>query len=745
MAPARRSAAISLLAASGAYAAPSSCTSSSASLCPRGDGIAPHRRHHHPAAATPSPLYASTASSFTRGLSTAAATASAHLGSDASLHNIVPRDTAIRHGNRAAATLLNGVPRGGSFSAESSSSTNSSDGDVDSSKQRKTAGDRKKKKKRSKPKQTSATDNTTKDDTTDNSTQTSSQSTPSSSTSSTPPLPQTAQSILHLTCHYDILGITRTATQAQIQKAYRRRCLATHPDKLPNGDRQAFDMVSRAYEVLGCERKRALYDRFGEGGVDLNGVDESGRSGGGGSFFGHDVFREFFAGGGSSGASAFFGTDPFLGRRSSSSSSHRHSSTSSSTQGNPFRRPPRNRDLRYNLEVTLEDLYNGTTKHVAIQQPNPLQPHFPLRKEVEVTLSRGMDSGQSVRIAGVVDSIPNCAPADVVFLVSQRRHGVFTRRGYDLAMEVKISLGEALGGWRRRVKCLDGREIVIGPPRGVLVERELVEVDESAIVVEEVAVGGDASSGVNATLAFVEGGDINATATNTTQTVTPSPHQQLPLKSKEYIQLPSTVIQTGDVHVLKGRGMPKRQRTSGDGSSVEQQYGDLYIQYIVETPGSVSKLKTENLNDEERIELARLLCKLEGKDDPTVVVGEDGMPTDVSGDNSNSGEEVNYLAVASGSDFGTSHTADDHDTVDHDEHLRHDEDEEHEAHFPPGFRGSEDLSDFFQRAFAGRSHSSFGGGGSGFHYFSSGGGRGFGYDQGAGGNDDDHKVECNQM
>eukprot|EP01082_Thalassiosira_pseudonana_P009272 g8337.t1 g8337 contig29:285744-286232(-) len=146
MAPARRSAAISLLAASGAYAAPLSCTPSSASLCPRGDGIEPHRRHHHPAAATSSSLYASTASSFTRGLSIPAATASAHLGSVASLHNIVPRDTAIRHGNRAAATLLNGVPRGGSFSAESSSSTNSSDGDVDSSKQRKTAGDRKKKK-----------------------------------------------------------------------------------------------------------------------------------------------------------------------------------------------------------------------------------------------------------------------------------------------------------------------------------------------------------------------------------------------------------------------------------------------------------------------------------------------------------------------------------------------------------------------------------------------------------------------
>ena len=169
--------------------------------------------------------------------------------------------------------------------------------------------------------------------------------------------------------------------------------------------------MSEAYDVLGCENKRAIYDRFGMEG--LNG-DFNGGSGGGGGF--NDVFRDFF---GMSGTTTTgFGTQfhPGGGGRSSSSSS-------SSSFGT------RNRDLRYQLEVSLEDLYKGTTKNIAIQQPNPLRPHFPLRKEVEVTLTRGMHSGQSVRLSGVVDSIPDASPADVVFLINQRHHPVYTRRG----------------------------------------------------------------------------------------------------------------------------------------------------------------------------------------------------------------------------------------------------------------------------------------------------------------------------
>ena len=159
-----------------------------------------------------------------------------------------------------------------------------------------------------------------------------------------------------------MLGLPKSATQTDILKAYRKKCVLTHPDKLPKhveDRRGAFDKVSNAYDVLSCEKKRAMYDKFGH--ADENELYNMGGTG----MFGQDVFKDFFGG------SAFF-TDPFSRRQTGQGGN------------NPFRRPPRNKDLRYNLEVTLEDLYKGTTKRVAIQQPNPLQPHFPLRKELEV-------------------------------------------------------------------------------------------------------------------------------------------------------------------------------------------------------------------------------------------------------------------------------------------------------------------------------------------------------------------------
>ena len=494
---------------------------------------------------------------------------------------------------------------------------------------------------------------------------------------STHPLPPAAQSILYQTCHYDVLGITKQATQIEIQKAYRKRCVLTHPDKIPSGDRSAFDKVSEAYDVLSCERKRALYDRFGKQGVENGGAGGMGSGANGNSFFGNDVFRDFF---GFSSSANTSGADPFSGR---------YRSESSST--NPFRRPPRNRDLRYQLEVTLEDLYSGTTKLVAIQQPNPLRPQFPIRKEVEVTLCPGMSSGESVRLAGVVDSIPDAAPADVVFLLSQRLHPVFTRRGYDLAMECKISLGEALVGFRRKILHLDGREIVIASPRAREDEKQVANQNNH-----------------NAT-ASKDGAEEETT---------------------EAIQLPPVVVKTGDVHVLKGEGMPKKR--SGD-------HGDLYIQYIVEMPGSTSKLQSSNLNAEERVELARLLRKLEGK----------GEADAGNGDCNNDNAPVHFLALSSASDFGSSVSHDDHG---HDGNLRHDDDME--SHAPHGFRNSEGVGDFFQKAFSGRSHG-FGGGpfgsgsGGSFHYFSSspGGGGGFGPSPFFNGQqaEEDHKMECNQM
>ena len=576
------------------------------------------------------------------------------------------------------------------------------------------------------------------------------------STTTTNKLPPAAQSILSQTCHYDVLGITKSATQTEIQKAYRRRCVLTHPDKT-NGDRSAFDKVSEAYDILSCENKRALYDRFGMEGLENGMMDgNTDGGGGGGGFFGaNDVFREFFGGGmGSAGTSNFFGAHfNQQGGRTSSSSSF----------------GPRNRDLRYQLEVSLEDLYKGTTKHVAIQQPNPLRPHFPYRKEVEVTLSPGMHSGQSVRLSSVVDSIPDAAPADVVFLLKQRRHPIYTRRGSDLAMEVRITLAEAIVGYKKKIVTLDGSEIVIGNPYEVIhvKKEELVDapslpdiLDGDSVVVvpaDNTDTGNSSNSSKTNTTTSSSNG-----ATSTTMKEEDFPVQQIVKTTTLSYHLPSKIIQTGDVHVLKGKGMPKRRVGGHD-------YGDLYIQYIVELPGGTaatsasssfqsakSKLDTKNLSPEERVELAKLLSKLEGKDDPTTDVMKvlDGNSSSKSEDTDRQGGKgdkssfVHRLVVSSASEFGRSSSNDDGNDYDdadhHDEYLQDLHEEDVHNHHPRGH-----MHDFFQRAFhgGGRSFSGpFGFGtssGGGFRYFSSSSGNRHGgpvY-----GEEDDHQVECNQM
>mmetsp|Transcript_23581 Transcript_23581/g.44824 ORF Transcript_23581/g.44824 Transcript_23581/m.44824 type:complete len:440 (+) Transcript_23581:507-1826(+) len=424
---------------------------------------------------------------------------------------------------------------------------------------------------------------------------------------------------------------------------------------------------------------------------------------GGSSFFGNDAFREFFG--------ANPQNNPFARR----------------TSGQQQQQQPRNRDLRYQLEVTLEELYNGATKHVAIQQPNPLRSHFPLRKEVEVALTPGMSNGQTVRLSGVVDSMPDAAPADVVFLVRERRHGTYTRRGCDLAMEVKISFGESIVGFRRGVERLDGRTIAVESPTVRRVVRREEIADAPALPVgEEEVVALSANSDGN-------GNGANSTS-NASEDETPSPPERITKTTTLAYHLPPSIIQTGDVHVLKGHGMPKR--------GGHNEYGDLYLQYVVETPASSSssssstssKANVENLSPEERVELARLLSKLEGAEDPTRNVVRAASSNAVDDVGAKEEEAVHDLEMASASDFGSSV----------DSQADHDDDDDARRRMPHGFGSTEDVGDFFQRAFGGRSQGF--GGGNGFHYFSSGGGNGGGYGyHGGGREEEDHKVECNQM
>jgi len=131
---------------------------------------------------------------------------------------------------------------------------------------------------------------------------------------------------------YEALGLTPTATDADVKKAYRKLAVQFHPDKNPSPDAaEKFKEISRAYEVLSDEEKRKIYDRYGEKGLDEGGM------GGGSSAF--DIFSQFFGG------------SPFGGMFGGSDRGER-----------------RGKDVGHTLTVSLDDLYNGKDKKLSLNK-----------------------------------------------------------------------------------------------------------------------------------------------------------------------------------------------------------------------------------------------------------------------------------------------------------------------------------------------------------------------------------------
>jgi curved DNA-binding protein CbpA len=214
---------------------------------------------------------------------------------------------------------------------------------------------------------------------------------------------------------YQILGVSKSASQVEIKKAYRRRAVNVHPDKT-GGDRRAFDKVAESYDILSDETKRQIYDRFGKEGLANGGSTPSPSSY-------QDVFRSMF-------------------------------------QQQSYGRPRQNYTMRYQLEVTLEDLYNGLTQDVVVSSPNERK----RQKNVQVHIPKGSIQGQPIVLSGEMD-FSDDTPGDLVFIVSQAPHPVFTRQGHDLAMELTISLEDAICGLQREIKHLDGSSFWIESAR----------------------------------------------------------------------------------------------------------------------------------------------------------------------------------------------------------------------------------------------------------------------------------------
>ncbi|WP_020160847.1 MULTISPECIES: molecular chaperone DnaJ [Methylobacter] len=283
---------------------------------------------------------------------------------------------------------------------------------------------------------------------------------------------------------YKLLGLDRNASDAEIKKSYRRLAMKYHPDRNKENPAEAeakFKQIKEAYEVLSDPKKRSAYDQFGHAGVDQS-------MGGGRGGFGAESFSDVFG--------DVFG-DIFGGGRSRGS-------------------VQRGADLRYNLELTLEEAVAGTEAKIrvpvlvvcsecngsgakkgsspiicstchghgqvrmqqgffSVQQTCPTcrgtgkqikdpcgkcygQGRVQETKTLSVKVPAGVDTGDRIRLAGEGEAGERGGPAgDLYVQIQVKEHEIFTRDGANLYCEVPISFPTACLGGEIEVPTLDGK------------------------------------------------------------------------------------------------------------------------------------------------------------------------------------------------------------------------------------------------------------------------------------------------
>jgi len=314
---------------------------------------------------------------------------------------------------------------------------------------------------------------------------------------------------------YGILGVTKTADENQIRKAYKKLALKYHPDKNPENREEAakkFKDINEAYDILSNKDKKEIYDKYGE-----EGLKNGGGMGGGDPT---SVFESFFGG------SPFgFGGG---GKKKESG-------------------PKRGEDIAFQLAVELEDLYNGKTRKLKVNKNKICEPckgegsnkknssvrctacnGQVMRREVknlgpgfisqsqtvcsecrgkgesipekdkctkckgkkvtaetqilEVEILKGMKNGEKIYFYGEADEYPGVTPGDIVIILTEKndKHPEFTRKESDLCYKKTITLAESLTGFKFALTHLDGRVLVVSSQEG-----DVLKPGEYKIISEE--------------------------------------------------------------------------------------------------------------------------------------------------------------------------------------------------------------------------------------------------------------------
>lgn len=233
--------------------------------------------------------------------------------------------------------------------------------------------------------------------------------------------------------YYEVLGVSKNASDDEIKKAFRKLAIKYHPDKNP-GDKEAeakFKEVSEAHEVLSDKQKRARYDQFGHAGV--GGAAGNPFAGGGNPFagggfnFNGQTFNFDFGGAG--------GLDDILG--------------SIFGFGGGARRPRRGADYQTQVTLSFEEAIFGTTKKVSTNTG----------AEIKVKIPAGIDDGMSIRLQGKGGEPPEggTEKGDLYVRIKVKPHKNLTREGAIILSEETISMVDAALGCEIDVETVDGK------------------------------------------------------------------------------------------------------------------------------------------------------------------------------------------------------------------------------------------------------------------------------------------------
>lgn len=244
--------------------------------------------------------------------------------------------------------------------------------------------------------------------------------------------------------YYKLLGVEKTASEAEIKRAYRQLARKLHPDVNP-GDAAAesrFKEINEAYEVLSDPDKRSKYDRLGSSwrqwqraGRDPGGFDWSQWSAPGGGV--HIDLNDFM--GASGGFSDFFNS--LFGGVAGGGRPRGHY------------RPIRGRNVEQPIEISLQEAFEGTQR--TLERGG---------KRIQAQVPAGAYSGARIRLAGQGQPSGGGQPGDLYLKVSVRNHPTLERQGDDLFTEMPIDLYTAVLGGEITVEALDGRFELKIPP-----------------------------------------------------------------------------------------------------------------------------------------------------------------------------------------------------------------------------------------------------------------------------------------